>query len=74
LKEVRKFLLNLILLFCWGDRYGWRPLPYEIPVEEFEEIKSVIKDDDDLRFLFWEGDVLEEGPSDLYRIKRNYTL
>lgn len=27
---------NFIVLL--GDRYGWRPLPYEIPVEEFEAI------------------------------------
>jgi|GEM_PF-2042387 len=28
---------NFIVLL--GDRYGWRPLPYEIPADEFEEIE-----------------------------------
>ena len=27
---------NFIILL--GDRYGWRPLPYEIPAKEFEKI------------------------------------
>ena len=27
---------NIIVLL--GDRYGWQPLPYEIPAEEFEKI------------------------------------
>lgn len=49
---------NFIVLL--GDRYGWRPLPYEIPADEFEEIKSVIHDEDDRKFLFWEGDVLTD--------------
>ncbi|PKO13051.1 MAG: hypothetical protein CVU39_21175 [Chloroflexi bacterium HGW-Chloroflexi-10] len=26
-------------LILMGDRYGWRPLPYEIPAEEMEKIK-----------------------------------
>jgi hypothetical protein len=49
---------NFIVLL--GDRYGWRPLPYEIPADEFKEIKSVIKDENDRKFLFWEGNVLED--------------
>ena len=31
---------NFIVLL--GDRYGWRPLPYEIPTDEFEEITALI--------------------------------
>ena len=49
---------NFIVLL--GDRYGWRPLPYEIPADEFEEIKSVIHNEDDLKFLFWEGNELDD--------------
>jgi WD40 repeat protein len=48
---------NFIVLL--GDRYGWRPLPYEIPADEFEEIKKVVSPSDK-DFLFWEGDVLKE--------------
>jgi Cdc6-like AAA superfamily ATPase len=48
---------NFIVLL--GDRYGWRPLPYEIPADEFEEIKKVVSPFDK-DFLFWEGDVLED--------------
>ena len=32
-----------------GDRYGWRPLPYEIPAEEFEAIKNNLSSDDNER-------------------------
>ena len=31
---------NFILLL--GDRYGWRPLPNEIPAEEFEQIEAYL--------------------------------
>ncbi|MEN6553436.1 MAG: AAA family ATPase, partial [Methanobacterium sp.] len=48
---------NFIVLL--GDRYGWRPLPYEIPADEFEEIKKVVSPFDK-DFLLWEGDVLED--------------
>jgi hypothetical protein len=48
---------NFIVLL--GDRYGWRPLPYEIPADEFEEIKKVVSPPDK-DFLFWEGDILED--------------
>jgi WD40 repeat protein len=30
---------NFLLLV--GDRYGWRPLPTEIPIDEFEDIRSL---------------------------------
>ncbi|ODS35653.1 MAG: hypothetical protein A7316_03440 [Candidatus Altiarchaeales archaeon WOR_SM1_86-2] len=33
---------NFIVLL--GDRYGWRPLPYEIPAKEFEEILRNVSD------------------------------
>lgn len=32
---------NFIVLL--GDRYGWRPLPYEIPANEFEKIYEIVK-------------------------------
>jgi hypothetical protein len=35
---------NFIVLL--GDRYGWRPLPEEIPASEFEEIEKLIADED----------------------------
>jgi WD40 repeat protein len=35
---------NFIVLL--GDRYGWRPLPEEIPAIEFEEIERRVTDDD----------------------------
>ena len=31
---------NFIVLL--GDRYGWRPVPYRIPAEEFHEIYTVV--------------------------------
>src|SRR5688572_7062594 len=33
---------NFLILL--GDRYGWRPLPYEIPAEEFEAIAQGVPD------------------------------
>lgn len=42
---------NFVLLL--GDRYGWRPLPYEIPVPEFERLQSRITDPDQQRLLDW---------------------
>ncbi|NIN72492.1 MAG: DUF4062 domain-containing protein, partial [Gemmatimonadetes bacterium] len=33
---------NFIVLL--GDRYGWRPLPYEILADEFEHILSAVAD------------------------------
>ena len=40
---------NFIILL--GDRYGWRPLPYEIPAEEFENIERRISDKGDKNLL-----------------------
>jgi hypothetical protein len=40
---------NFIVLL--GDRYGWCPLPYEIPAGEFEEILEQIRDPDDRTLL-----------------------
>jgi WD40 repeat protein len=38
---------NFIVLL--GNRYGWHPLPYEIPADEFEKILTLIsKEDKDL--------------------------
>ncbi|MCK4942815.1 MAG: ATP-binding protein, partial [Candidatus Aminicenantes bacterium] len=35
---------NFIVLL--GNRYGWHPMPAEIPALEFEEIEKKVKDDD----------------------------
>jgi WD40 repeat protein len=40
---------NFIVLL--GDRYGWRPLPSEIPADEFEEIERRISGDGDKALL-----------------------
>jgi WD40 repeat protein len=36
---------NFLMLI--GDRYGWRPLPTEIPAEEFEAILAILATDDE---------------------------
>src|SRR5438128_6246351 len=36
---------NFIVLL--GDRYGWRPLPFAIPTDEFEAIEARISDAND---------------------------
>jgi WD40 repeat protein len=48
---------NFIVLL--GDRYGWRPLPYEIPADEFEEILDKVPEKDK-PFLSWKGDLLDD--------------
>ena len=40
---------NFIVLL--GDRYGWRPLPAEIPAREFEHINTRTTNDTDLQLL-----------------------
>ena len=40
---------NFILLL--GDRYGWRPLPEEIPENEFKEIEQHVKNPEDRKLL-----------------------
>jgi len=40
---------NFILLL--GERYGWRPLPEEIPEDEFKEIEQHVKDPEDRNLL-----------------------
>jgi len=40
---------NFIVLL--GDRYGWRPLPAEIPAEEFEKIEGRVSDDDEKKLI-----------------------
>jgi hypothetical protein len=32
-------------LILMGDRYGWRPLPPQVPADEFEELKRVLTTD-----------------------------
>jgi hypothetical protein len=48
---------NFIVLL--GDRYGWRPLPAEIPAREFEHIFQRASDDEK-EMLLWK----EEQPDD----------
>jgi WD40 repeat protein len=47
---------NFIVLL--GDRYGWRPLPPEIPAAEFEEISQSVSDrrDDELLRRWYKRD------------------
>ena len=40
---------NFIVLL--GDRYGWRPLPSEIPADEFEKIRLNVKNEEDKALL-----------------------
>ena len=37
---------HLNFIFLLGDRYGWCPLPAEIPINEFEKICQLIADED----------------------------
>ncbi|MGD8752670.1 MAG: DUF4062 domain-containing protein, partial [Anaerolineales bacterium] len=40
---------NFIILL--GDRYGWRPLPAEIPESEYHQISSMLANDHDREFV-----------------------
>jgi len=40
---------NFVVLL--GDRYGWQPLPAEIPFKEFDQIKERVTDRDDRKIL-----------------------
>jgi tetratricopeptide (TPR) repeat protein/DNA polymerase III delta prime subunit len=40
---------NFIVLL--GDRYGWRPVPYQIPAKEFHEIYNLVNDEKDQELL-----------------------
>ena len=42
---------NFLILL--GDRYGWRPLPYEIPADEFEKILHQTDVEDQLLLKQW---------------------
>ena len=44
IKRCRKVTPRPNFIVLLGDRYGWRPLPYEIPASEFEEIERHITD------------------------------
>ena len=58
---------NFIVLL--GDRYGWRPLPAEIPAREFEHILArVIPDENEL--LLWR-DQQPENKKGWYRLDDN---
>ncbi|WP_321421356.1 tetratricopeptide repeat protein [uncultured Methanobacterium sp.] len=47
---------NFIVLL--GDKYGWHPVPYEIPTSEFEEIYKLTNEEDKalLDMWFWRDD------------------
>jgi len=40
---------NFIVLL--GDRYGWQPVPYQIPAKEFNEIYNLVTNDKDQELL-----------------------
>jgi hypothetical protein len=42
---------NFILLL--GDRYGWRPLPFEIPADEFKEIQKNVLENEATLLTEW---------------------
>jgi WD40 repeat protein len=47
---------NFIVLL--GDRYGWRPLPWELPADEFDEILKHVSDEEKalLEKWYWRDD------------------
>src|SRR5215467_12559436 len=54
LEELRRCQLmtprpNFIILL--GERYGWRPLPSQIPAAEFQKLERQITGEKDRRFL-----------------------
>lgn len=48
---------NFIVLL--GDRYGWRPLPSRIDESEFNDLKALITDPDDLALLVYNNEMPE---------------
>jgi hypothetical protein len=50
LRRAREISPKPNFLILLGNRYGWQPLPEEIPVEEFDELKKAATTDrtDDL--------------------------
>ena len=40
---------NFMMLI--GDRYGWRPLPADIPADEFETLLAVVSNEDDRKLM-----------------------
>jgi len=42
---------NFIILL--GDRYGWQPLPYEIPADEFDQITHLISKEEKILLDTW---------------------
>ena len=46
IKRCQKTKLKPNFIVLLGDRYGWRPVPPEIPQEEFEEIENLLSKDD----------------------------
>lgn len=63
---------NFLVLL--GDRYGWRPLPYEIPAREFMEILGRVNEEEK-ELLLWDEKKLH-GPNGWYRRDDNalYTM
>ena len=58
---------NFIVLL--GNRYGWRPLPYEIPADEFELILSNVSEKE-RKILLWDEN-LNDGGCGWYRKDEN---
>lgn len=54
---------NFVILL--GDRFGWRPLPFVIPAEEFEKIRLHLSEDEK-SLLCWRNDP-PEGMKGWYR-------
>lgn len=42
---------NFLILL--GDRYGWRPIPYEILADEFEQLSNSVNEDDQTLLHRW---------------------
>ena len=49
---------NFIVLL--GDRYGWRPVPSQIPADEFDQIFAAVSPEEK-RLLLWAEDDLAPG-------------
>ena len=47
LKRCQKVTPRPTFIVLLGDRYGWQPLPPQIPADEFEEILTVVAKPDD---------------------------
>ncbi len=62
IKHCQKTSPKLNFIFLLGDRYGWQPLPFEIPADEFEQIRSRVSKEEKVLLDQW------------YRIDKNAVL